>query len=408
MKKRLPAAVLFLLFFIPIFCCSWQAADAACHDFPEVIENGSYAVADKSGRIISSCNPDTPFIPASVIKIQTALAALSILGEDFRFQTDLYMDAHDNLYIEGSGDPLLTSEEVGLILAALHQLGVRKINGIYVDNSRFGLEEEVPGGAGSDNPYDSPVCAAGVNFNTVNIRVDEQGKIESAELQTPTLPIMKEMGGKHPPGTYRLNVCRHGCDVEKRTARYTAELFRALQEKAGIIGKGGFGIRKVPSDAGLVYRHRNSRDLEEVVALFLEYSNNYIANQVFLACGINKYGYPATWDKAGRAVREEMELILGPETAAGIVLYEGSGLSRRNMTTASAMIRMLVAFTAYQDLLPKKKETLVKSGTLDGVYNYAGYLADGKPFVILLNQKRNARDIVLQGLVKMMDRDREK
>ncbi|MDH3330422.1 MAG: D-alanyl-D-alanine carboxypeptidase [Desulfobulbaceae bacterium] len=398
--------VLFLLISLLSFCCSWQAAHATCHDFSDIIHSGGYAVADETGRIISSCNPDTPFIPASIIKIQTALAAFHILGRDFRFQTAFYMDGQNNLYIVGSGDPLLISEEVERLLVELRNRNVSEINSIFVDNSRFSLTEQVPGSGQSDNPFDSPVSATGVNFNTVSIRVNEGGEVVSAEPQTPTLPIMKEMGRGLEQGVYRLNICQGKCTPDERTARYTAELFRGLQRRAGIPGNGRFGIRHVPSGTKLIYTHENSRNLDQVVASFLEYSNNYIANQVFLTCGAGKFGYPATWDKARRAVQEALEDILGSETASMTALYEGSGLSRRTSTTAFAMIRSLAAFKPYQELIQEKNGNRVKSGTLDGVYNYAGYLHNEKPFVILLNQEQNTRESVLQRLERLTEHDR--
>jgi len=400
-----PGIVFLAVFLLPVilspYCYSPQTVYAACGDFKDLIRTGSYALADTEGRIVSSCNPDTPFIPASILKIQTALAALQILGSGFRFQTDFFMDNAQNLYIRGAGDPLLTSEEVLRILGELRDRGVQEINGIFIDTSLYALPGTVPGGGVSDNPFDSPVTAAGVNFNTISIRVDNGGEIASAEPQTPTLPIMMEMGRKLPQGTYRLNICLRGCVPEERAARYTGELFRGLQKREKIPGGGQLGVTKVPAEARLVYRHDSSKDLKQVVASFLEYSSNYVANQVFLACGAKKYGYPATWDKAGKAVREALENILGPEAAAINTLYEGSGLSRRNSTTASVMIRTLAAFRPYQDLLQEREGNRIKSGTLEGVYNYAGYLRDGKLFVIMLNQLQNTRDAALHRLEKL-------
>lgn len=384
-----------------VSCVARQAAFAACRDVSGLIRNGGYALADSRGRIISSCNPDTSYIPASVIKIQTALAALHILGSDFRFQTAFFMDDRDNLYIQGGGDPLLVSEEVELILARLKDRGVTTINDIFIDPSLFDLEEQVPGSGVSDNPYDSPVTATGVNFNTVNVRVDNEGKAVSAEPQTPTLPLMREITMGLAPGAYRLNICNRGCVPQEQSARYTAELFRALQKKAGIAGGGLYGSRKPPQNSKMVYLHKSSRSLTEVIASFLKYSNNYIANQVFLACGAAKYGYPATWDKARRAVTEALRNALGNEDLENSTLVEGSGLSRKNKVTAKAMIHTLTAFQSHRELMRQKKGISIKSGTLEGVYNYAGYLDNGMPFVILLNQPGNKRQELLQRLVEI-------
>jgi len=395
-RKPFFPVVLFFLTFAALF--GWQPALADCRSFSSLIRNGGYAVGGQDGQIALSCNENTPFIPASIIKIPLALAAFDILGPDFRFTTEFSIDRQNNLYVKGYGDPFLVSEEVDLILNRLIEKGVQIINSIYIDNSSADLATAAPGRGESNNPYDVPISPVAVNFNTVNIRVDDGGRIESAEAQTPTLPIMHDLGKGFPPGEYRINICRDNCPADVQSARYTAELFRDLQRRKGIGGRGSNGIRKVPRDATLVYAHQNTRNLEEVVYFFLKYSNNFIANQVYLRCGAEVYGAPVTWKKAGRAVHNSLSRLLGPQTAEQIHLEEGSGLSRKNRITAKAMLEALKKFKPHNDLLQEKKNSRIKSGTLEGVYNYAGYLNDDRPFVILLNQKENTRDRVLERL----------
>ena len=110
------------------------------------------------------------------------------------------------------------------------------------------------------------------------------------------------------------------------------------------------------------------------------------------------FGYPATWAKARQAVRRELAAQLGAETAAAIVQVEGAGLSRDNRVTARGMLALLTAFRPHADLLRPERGMALKTGTLTGVYNYAGYLANGRPFVLLLNQPDNQRAAVLDRL----------
>ena len=383
-----------LLFVLIVFACG-QSASAGCPKFSDVIHNGGWAVADKRGNLVGACNIDTPFIPASILKIPTALAALRVLGLKYRFRTELYLDSGDNLYIRGYGDPLLISEEVLVILQNLHSRGVRTINSIYIDDSAFALEHQPPGRETSSNPYDAPIGATVVNFNSVSFRVFRNHQVRSAEPQTPTLPIMRELGRNLTRGRYLINICPDGCRTKRRMARLTAELFRGLQHQAGIGGRGVFGIRKAPAHARLVYFHKNSRSLDEVLASMLKYSSNFIANLLYLTIGAEKYGYPATWAKANRAVHNALVSELGKKTAALIIQEEGAGLSRNNRVTARAMLAVLKKFQPHRELLRRRSHVLVKSGTMKGIFNYAGYLPEGNAFVILLNQQRNTRGTVL-------------
>ncbi len=380
--------------FVLIVFSFGQSAFAGCPKFSDVIHNGGWAVEDKRGNLVGGCNIDTPFIPASILKIPTALAALRVLGLKYRFRTEFYLDFGDNLYIRGYGDPLLISEEVLVILRNLYSQGVRTINSIYIDDSAFALEHQPPGREPSSNPYDAPIGATVVNFNSVAFRV-AHNNIASAEPQTPTLPLMRELGRKLARGRYLINICPDGCRTKRRMARLTAELFRGLQQKAGISGRGVLGIRKAPAHARLVYFHKNSRSLDEVLASMLKYSSNFIANLLYLTIGAEKYGYPATWAKANRAVHNALVSELGKKTAALIVQEEGAGLSRNNRVTARAMLAVLKKFRPHRELLRRRSHVLVKSGTMKGIFNYAGYLPDGNAFVILLNQQRNTRRTVL-------------
>ena len=388
---------------VVIICCVvsfGQAAFAACPSFSRLIQNGTYGVSDVQGNIVSGCNTDTAYIPASIIKIPTALAALAILGPDYRFKTLFYSDSRDNLYIKGFGDPLLISEEISLIFDELKQRGIQRINSIFIDTSSFALEQQVPGRQSTANPYDAPVGPVAVNFNSVAVRVTKNRRIVSSETQTPTLPIMQQVAKNYLPGSYRINVCTGSCHPEQQMARYTTDLFRALQKKAGIAGQGESGIKKVPDDGVLVYEHHNSKDLEYLTSSLLKYSSNFIANLVYLTCGAEKFGYPATWAKADRAVHQKLVKQLGKKTASAIIQEEGAGLSRNNRITARTMLAVLKEFRPHAYLLRKHQGVPAKTGSMKGIYNYAGYLNDGSAYVIMLNQSRNTRRSVLAQLKK--------
>lgn len=392
--RALPAAIFLLALALPSLALAGaplpQSKTSA--RLAALVKNGGYALT-RGERLLAAEHLDQPLVPASIAKLVTALAAMDGLGPDYRFRTEIYQDPADNLYLKGYGDPFLVSEEVAGLLSELQRQGVRTVNSIYIDDSAFALEEELDGRDYTMNPYDVGPAALAVNFNTVSLRVGAKGKVESAEPQTPLLPLMLELGRKLPAGEHRINVTAN----PNHPTVLAGQLFRFFQRRAGLGGDGGYGRRTVPANARLLLVHHSGRPLSELVRGLLEFSNNFTANQIFLALGAEKYGYPATWAKSRRALGEF--LARDPLLAEGIHLEEGSGLSRRNRVTVRSMLRVLELFRDYAGLLAEKEQCLLKSGTLAGVYAYAGYLPcpNGRDrIVIILNQARNNRDELLE------------
>lgn len=391
-------ALLWALLLVFCLTANGRAATAACPDMQGLLRNGALAVADSSGTLLSACNPDQALVPASIVKIATLLVALRVLGPDYRFNTGLYLDAADNLYIRGFGDPTLVSEEIRLIAAQLHGLGLRSVHTLFIDDSAFALEGPTPGRAISDNPYDAPVGALAVNFNTVAVFKDKQGNITSGEPQTPTLALMHELARGYPPGRMRLNICRDGAEEKERSARHAGELFRAILQQAGIGVHQLGGRRATPADARLLLMHHSSQDLATIGGALMRSSSNFMANLIFLQAGARRRGYPATWEKARVVMHEELQVLLGPRLAQETVVREGSGLSRENRITARSMLVLLEHFQPYRHSLRQEGGFSHKSGTLTGVYNLAGYLPNGHAFVLILNQPANNREAVLRKL----------
>lgn len=364
----------------------------------KLIKHGGYIVQKGSATIISK-KADSLFIPASILKIATALTSMNVLGPDFRFETVFYQNKQGDLYIQGKGDPFLISEEVSLILEHLKQKGIVRINNIFLDDTLYQVDDHVDGVGKSLNPYDVINGGLCVNFNTVYVTVSPQGKISSAEPQTPTLPIMKELARSMPPGNHRFNISKNKDNV----MRYVGELFRALQKENGISGNGRISKVKVPGNLPPLYTHRSSKTIQSSIQDLMLYSNNFIANQFFLACGAKRFGYPATWDKAQKTMQMFLQAELGLDDQK-ITIMEGSGISRKNRITPFAMNKILTAFKPYAHTLPLEKGRLIKSGTLTGIYSYAGYFKNNSKldtFVVILNQKKNTRDSVLNLLEKI-------
>jgi len=359
----------------------------------ELVQNGGYALAGTP----CSFRAEERFVPASILKLATALAVLHRLGPDYRCRTRFALDVDDNLLIEGRGDPLLTSEELALVLDNLRQRGLRRINDLILDDHLFVLEETTPGAEGSLNPYDAANGALAANFNTVHLRVTPDRRILSAEPQTPTIPLMRELGARLPPGTQRVNLGADHFRQENAIAlRHLGEVLRALQQQAGIAGGGEIRRGTLTAAIRIDYLHSSSHPLREVVRDCLAYSNNFIANQLLLLLGLERYDAPATWDKGRRALSESLTALLGEELAGSMQVLDGAGLSRDNRVSPTVMLAVLEALRPHAELLPVLDADLVKSGTMNGVFCYAGYLGSERTgFVLMLNQQHNRRDRLL-------------
>ncbi|MFA7384075.1 MAG: D-alanyl-D-alanine carboxypeptidase [Desulfurivibrionaceae bacterium] len=358
-----------------------------------LVENGGLIVT-RNGATIYEQNADRQFMPASVLKVGTALAAIHILGNDYRFASRFYLSGDRDLHIQGLADPLLVSEEVSLIVGALRSRGLAAVRNIVVDASGCRLENGTDGAGSTLNPYDAQNSCLAVNFNTINLSKGADGSVRSAEEQTPALPLMRELAQGLPAGSHRINATATG----NQSLRYVGELFAATFKKQGVPVQGEIIPGPVPDGLTPFYEHASSKSLNEVLTGLLKYSNNFIANQIFLAIGAKDYGWPATWDKGRRAMTAFYRHELGL-SEKDIVVREGSGLSRQNRVTPKGMLAILEAFKPHAGLLSFENNCLRKSGTMTGVYGYAGYFAGERgldSFVLLLNQPKNTREQVLE------------
>ncbi len=363
-----------------------------------LIVHGGVAVGGQDGRQHRAYRSGV-YVPASIVKLATALAAFHRLGPEFRFKTEFYRDGADNLIVRGFGDPMLISEEWALIARELAGRGALSapFRHLIVDASAFARGLAVDGAGGSFNPYDARLGALVTNFNTVFVRVDAKGRVASAEPQTPLTPLALEFAKGLPPGEHRINFSRQSRD----SLRYTGELAQAFLRAAGgrFRGRIVFGAR--PPGLRPILVHRSSRTLRDAVGAMMEYSNNFIANQLLLAMALAEGGEPATLARGAALVRGYLTDRLRLN-AADFRLVEGSGISSRNRVRLGAMLRIVEAFRPWRELLrPYGKaplKSLAKTGTLTGVYTLAGFLP-GRPgreraFVIMLNQPRNTRGAV--------------
>jgi D-alanyl-D-alanine carboxypeptidase/D-alanyl-D-alanine-endopeptidase (penicillin-binding protein 4) len=338
-------------------------------------------VTDSHGRILAAVNCDTLLIPASSLKILTCLAALHTLGADFRFATEFYLAPGNSLIIKGYGDPLLVSERLPPIAERLREQ-IDTIHDIILDATYFAQPIVIPGRNNSTQPYDAPNGALCINFNTVNFKI-EKGRWVSAEPQTPLLPSVvpkiKASGLKAGritlPGSSRESLI------------YAGDMFRYFLIQAGIKVTGAALTGQVDSRLDrLLYRYLSEDELTVVLSSLLEFSNNFIANQLLLAMGAHVYGPPATVEKGLTVLRNYYQSEIGIRTGH---LAEASGISRKNRVSARAMMRLVERFEPYHTLMRHQGRQWYKTGTLNGIATRVGYLTTQNSelcrFVVMIN-----------------------
>ena len=359
---------------------------------------------------------DKALIAASLTKIVSAQLAIDKWGLGHRFHTDFYQ-LGDTLWVKGYGDPFLISEEIDRLVASLQSRLSTDINTIAIDATYFSSNLNTPGRSKVVDPYNAPLSAVAANFNTAMLtkqQVNAKELISSAEAQTPLTNIAKKIASKTPfsKKTERINL-RNADNAQQHFAEI-------LRQKLGLPELEIYINASLPKQAVLIYRHINSHDLEQVLRGALEYSNNFIANQVFIKLADESL-LPSTRVSANSSLKP-MSFSAAQNTANTMLskrfnwpnslLEDGAGLSRNNRLSARQMDQVLLSFTPHKHLLkqykvgPNKTIVHAKTGTLNGVRTFAGYIDLAVPtrFVFLFNRNTpwRYREQLLERLVMQL------
>ena len=326
-------------------------------------------------------NPHVAMVPASTVKILTALMSLQYWGAEHRFSTEFWFDHQRKvLFVRGLGDPFLISEEIAYIATQLKQAGVHEITKIAADGSYFSEDINIDGWDGSNNPYTAINGALAANFNSIALNVTSVGT-ESDEQQTPLTSIGRKLATQVAVGRHRLPLV-----TADQGAYYFAEILREQLRAVDVKGDMAIELAVVSPTSQLSYRHESRHTLQQVVMGMLKYSNNFIANQLFLMLSLSNGQAVISTVTAQMAYQHYIKQHFQWRDA---VIADGAGLSRRNRLSVSQLADVLQAFRPYRELLPAQSaEIMAKSGTLQGVMSYAGYLFrfdTWHPFAFIIN-----------------------
>jgi serine-type D-Ala-D-Ala carboxypeptidase/endopeptidase (penicillin-binding protein 4) len=386
---------------------------------------------------------DRPMNPASVMKLVTTLAALELLGPDYRWKTEAYLGGpldngvlHGDLILKGSGDPKITVEQWQSFMAMLRAQGLAAVDGdLVLDRSFFAPIVHDPAAFDGEplKPYNVGPDALLVNFKSVRFNFVPPLAGDAAVV-TVDPPLADIAIGALPRlstgacGDWRATLGASFNDLGSRAEvafpgrypvacgeldwwvslldhpAYVHGMFDTYFRAAGGRFTGGWKSGVAPAGTR-PFATLESPPLWDIVRDVNKMSNNLMARQIFLTLATVHTPPPATTARANETVLRWLGArnLRMPE----LVLDNGSGLSRRERISAGSLARLLVAAdksaireefasslaVAAMDGTVQRRfqngtvagQAQLKTGTLDGVRAIAGYVIDreGRRFVVV-------------------------
>ena len=377
-------------------------------------------------------NADVSVNPASTMKLVTTYAALEMLGPTYQWKTEFYTDGtlangvlNGNLYLKGGGDPKLNMEKLWLLMRDLRANGVQQVTGdLVLDRSHF-LQPQLPvfndDGNDENKPFLVKPDSLLVNLKALRFVARNDGGRVLVSVEPPIASIridnqVKALPGKQCTGEVRYNPVvqadgvsvtvsgqlGEGCNSQTYLSlldhpTYAAGAVRAIWNELGGTIQGRDRVEEVPKSARLLAR-AFSPDLVEIIRDINKYSNNTMAQQLFLSLGA-RYRTDADGDDARAAQRVVRQWLAKKGiTASHLVMENGSGLSRAERVSAREMATLLQAawkspyaaefissmpLTGMDGTMRKRLkrtamagEAHIKTGTLNTVRAIAGFSRD--------------------------------
>lgn len=373
-------------------------------------------------------------LPASTQKVITALAALLQLGPDFRFTTTLETkgkvengELKGDLIARFGGDPTFKRQDIRNMVAVLKKSGVQKVDGnVLIDTSIFASHDKAPGWPWNDMTqcFSAPPAAAIVDRNCFSVSLysapkpDDLAFIRVASYYPVTMfSQVRTLAKGSPDAQYcELDVVPGdlnrftltGCLTQRADplplafaiqdgASYAGAILKDELKQAGITYTGTLLRQTQVNQPGTVIASKQSEPLHDLLRIMLKKSDNMIADTVFRMIGHARFGVHGTWRAGSDAVRQILRQQAGIDLGNTIAV-DGSGLSRHNLIAPATMMQVL-QYIAQHDtelnfisMLPLAGhdgslqyraglhaagvdgKVSAKTGSLQGVYNLAGFI----------------------------------
>ena len=417
-----------------------------------------------SGRVLYERNADRRFQPASTAKLFTAVAVLEELGPDYRYETPVLAQGErqgavlrGDLVLRATGDPTWSSRFYDSWRTPLESIaqqvggaGIRIVTGeLLIDASAWDAESvpkswktgllpwrvaaasgvlAVAEGAvrvevtGGENPGDPASLRAYPPIAVPRIESQVETVASDSVAIWPSFrsgPDRIQLSGTIGAGEVR--VLRLSM---RRPVDAAANLLLGELERRGVTVEGGVRVRwshsgdpsDGPADSPPTVEVARivSPPMSEILAGMLKPSQNWIAEQLIRTLGAER-GVRGSWAEGLRVVADVVSIA--GNGASRTVLFDGSGLSSRNLASPSALVSIVrasatslrpllaepgVAGTLSRRLGQMRGRLFAKSGTLSQARGLVGLMevAGGQyAFAVLISNAQGERAVLPDAVV---------
>ncbi len=446
--RKLFVTTFVLLMLLSAGICAAQTPPP--HKLPDVVVNmlraaqipedalATKVVRLSDGAIVLAHNTDASMQPASTIKLLTTLVGLERLGPTYRGQTEMVTSGsvvgdalEGNLGLRGLGDADLDWRALQTMLRTVRAQGIRQIRGdLVIDRELFQPSRPDIGAPQFDDEPEfrynviPDALLLNMNLHDVSFRSDASSLSIDMSPQLDGVSVANKMtlidaacnkwedGWKSPTverstdGSIRITIngtfpknCATSTELNLLDRReYAERLFRVLWREMGGTFNDAARETAVSNAGSRVLAEHRSRPLAEVIRDINKSSDNTLARLLYLTLGT----LPTTKNTLVTTARADQEVRAWLKRHAindhGLVLENGSGLSRTERISPSQMAALLIIgarsnwapeFMASLPIAaldgtmrrrlresPAAQRARLKTGTLKNVVAVAGYVHD--------------------------------
>ena len=336
----------------------------------------------ETGEYFYKRNESKLFIPASDLKLFTTAAGLFLLGPEYRFSTNVYINGNidgsilvGDLVIEGRGDPTISGRFYNNNMFKVYEdwadslasLGIDEITGNIIGyDDDF---DDKPFGRGWPWDFESywfeaPSGAISFNDNVVNINITTQSDkavisivpdlnyiVVHNNVQIVDGDSASSIDVYRERGTNLVNVfgtIHKGDSVQtfvtvNNPTQYSMVVLKSILKKKGIEVK-GYPIDIDASEGPISLNQIRkiftffSPPFKEIIKVINKNSENFFAEQLIKTIGFEEKDFGSI-DTGVEAIQDVLkDMGINPDN---MIIADGSGLSRLNLITPKQLVTLL-------------------------------------------------------------------